>query len=141
MRAPFAATESPFDSLPEALGKALVMGTGELDYGGLFEHVAASDSSWFGRVLFFVFLVAVPLALMNLLVGLAVADITDLEREGRQRALAKQASQPPPRKHTNHQLGIQYIHHFLKTKRAHRRKAEGQGKLTRQHQLDTACRL
>ncbi|XP_034253450.1 uncharacterized protein LOC117652550 [Thrips palmi] len=80
--------EEPFPTLLESMGKTIVMGTSEFDYGDIF---TGSNDSIVGRMLFFIFLLLVPVVLMNLLVGLAVSDIATLETKGRKRGLVKQA--------------------------------------------------
>lgn len=80
--------EEPFPTLLESMGKTIVMGTSEFDYGDIF---AGSNDTIVGRMLFFIFLLLVPVVLMNLLVGLAVSDIATLETKGRKRGLVKQA--------------------------------------------------
>lgn len=80
--------EDPFPTLLESMGKTIVMGTSEFDYGDIF---TGSNDTIVGRMLFFIFLLLVPVVLMNLLVGLAVSDIATLETKGRKRGLVKQA--------------------------------------------------
>lgn len=81
---------TPFDSWWEALVKVMAM-TSEFDYGSLYEDVKGINAtSIVGRSIFISYMVLVAIVLMNLLVGLAVSDITTLEKQGRAQRLAKQ---------------------------------------------------
>ncbi|KAJ2941369.1 hypothetical protein O0L34_g3572 [Tuta absoluta] len=86
-------SEIPFNGPWSALVKTVVMMTSEFEYEGLFDEkheqkLAASITII--RVIFFIFLILASIVLMNLLVGVAVNDINDLEVLGNIRRLAKQ---------------------------------------------------
>lgn len=78
----------PFDNPLLATLKSLVIMMGEFEYSELFSD--PSDAT--GRILFTVFIVVVNLALMNLLVGLAVSDINNLEKRGLLQQLRNQVN-------------------------------------------------
>lgn len=67
--------------------------TSEFDYSDLFsEQEDYVVSVTLGRVVFVAFLVLAAIVLMNLMVGLAVNDITDLEIRGKTQRLFKQVN-------------------------------------------------
>ncbi|KAK4305403.1 hypothetical protein Pmani_022693 [Petrolisthes manimaculis] len=78
-----------FDSFPRGLVKTLMMMIGEIDYENLQDGMELPVISNIFLVLF-LFLVCVLMA--NLLIGLAVNDIPDLQRQGKIKRLSKQAS-------------------------------------------------
>lgn len=83
----------PFDGPWAALVKTIVMMTSEFDYEALFdkEHSEQLATSLIiVRIIFLVFLILAAIVLMNLLVGVAVNDINDLEVLGNIRRLVKQ---------------------------------------------------
>lgn len=81
--------EGVFNNLPLSLVKTLMMMIGEIEYGDLITMSKSSVMSCLFLVLF-LFLVCVLMA--NLLIGLAVNDIPDLQRQGKIKRLSKQAS-------------------------------------------------
>lgn len=86
-------SEIPFDGPWAAFVKTMVMMTSEFDYVALFdkEHsVELATSLVVVRLIFLVFLILAAIVLMNLMVGVAVNDINDLEILGNIRRLAKQ---------------------------------------------------
>nr|XP_053632799.1 transient receptor potential cation channel subfamily A member 1-like [Cherax quadricarinatus] len=78
-----------FISFPHSLVKTLMMMIGEIDYSNLMEDLEMPIITCLFLVLF-LFLVCVLMA--NLLIGLAVNDIPDLQRQGKIKRLSKQAS-------------------------------------------------
>lgn len=83
----------PFEGPWAALVKTIVMMTSEFDYVALFDEEHSKDlaaSLVIVRFIFVVFLVLAAIVLMNLMVGVAVNDINDLEVLGNIRRLAKQ---------------------------------------------------
>lgn len=68
-----------------AIVKTMVMMTGEYEYADLFEKKTDENSSLLltGQVLFLAFIMLVGISLMNLMIGLAVNDIQDLEKQVR----------------------------------------------------------
>ncbi|XP_063628997.1 transient receptor potential cation channel subfamily A member 1-like isoform X1 [Cydia splendana] len=88
----FRSTE-PFDDPWSALVKTLVMMTSEFEYEALFDDDHAktlSTSISVVRFMFVLFLILAAIVLMNLMVGVAVNDINDLEILGNISRLAKQ---------------------------------------------------
>ncbi|KAJ4444209.1 hypothetical protein ANN_06000 [Periplaneta americana] len=82
-------TVSPFSSPFDSFVKTVVMMTNELDYSGIFDNGKLS-SPVYARIIFLCFVFLVSIVLMNLLVGIAVADITNLEAQGKTNRLRKQ---------------------------------------------------
>ncbi|KPJ04231.1 Transient receptor potential channel pyrexia [Papilio xuthus] len=83
----------PFEGPWAAFVKTMVMMTSEFDYVALFDEEHSKDlatSLIIVRVVFLIFLILAAIVLMNLLVGVAVNDINDLEVLGNIRRLAKQ---------------------------------------------------
>ncbi|XP_063604978.1 transient receptor potential channel pyrexia-like isoform X1 [Penaeus indicus] len=79
----------PVFRFPYSLVKTLMMMIGEIEYGDL----AGDSDMQITRSLFLVlFLFLVCILMANLLIGLAVNDIPDLQRQGKIKRLAKQAS-------------------------------------------------
>lgn len=86
-------SQMPFEGPWAALVKTIVMMTSEFDYGALFDEEHSKElatSLIIVRIIFLVFLILAAIVLMNLLVGVAVNDINDLEVLGNIRRLAKQ---------------------------------------------------
>lgn len=86
-------SKAPFETPWAAFVKTIVMTTSEFDYEALFDEEHSEDlaaSLVIVRVIFVIFLVLNAIVLMNLLVGVAVNDINDLEILGNIRRLAKQ---------------------------------------------------
>ena len=82
--------ESPtFKNFPSSLIKTLMMMIGEIEYGQLYNDLQMPTISLIS-IVFFLFLVCIVMA--NLLIGLAVSDIPELQRQGKIRRLAKQAA-------------------------------------------------
>ncbi|XP_076656459.1 transient receptor potential cation channel subfamily A member 1 homolog [Halictus rubicundus] len=76
-----------------AFVKTLVMMTGEFDYEDIFttEKGGTSPLLFTGKAVFLAFIMLVSITLMNLMIGLAVNDIQDLEKQGHIDQLLKQA--------------------------------------------------
>ncbi|KOB77902.1 Transient receptor potential channel pyrexia [Operophtera brumata] len=86
-------SQMPFEGPWAAFVKTIVMMTSEFDYGSLFDEEHSKElatSLIIIRIIFLVFLILAAIVLMNLLVGVAVNDINDLEVLGNIRRLAKQ---------------------------------------------------
>ncbi|XP_038218619.1 transient receptor potential channel pyrexia-like [Zerene cesonia] len=86
-------SQIPFESPWAAFVKTVVMMTSEFDYEALFdkEHSETLATSFIiVRLIFLVFLILAAIVLMNLMVGVAVSDINDLEIQGNINRLAKQ---------------------------------------------------
>ncbi|XP_075985526.1 transient receptor potential cation channel subfamily A member 1-like [Anticarsia gemmatalis] len=86
-------SQIPFDGPWAALVKTIVMMTSEFDYGAMFDEEHSKElatSLIIVRIIFLVFLILAAIVLMNLLVGVAVNDINDLEVLGNIRRLVKQ---------------------------------------------------
>lgn len=86
-------SQMPFDGPWAAFVKTIVMMTSEFDYEALFDEEHSPElatSLIIVRIIFLVFLILAAIVLMNLLVGVAVNDINDLEVLGNIRRLAKQ---------------------------------------------------
>ncbi|VVC91355.1 unnamed protein product [Leptidea sinapis] len=86
-------SEMPFETPWAAFVKTVVMMTSEFDYVALFdeEHTEKLATSLvIVRLIFLIFLILAAIVLMNLMVGVAVSDINDLEILGNINRLAKQ---------------------------------------------------
>lgn len=86
-------SQIPFDGPWAALVKTIVMMTSEFDYVALFDEEHSKElatSLIIVRIIFLIFLILAAIVLMNLLVGVAVNDINDLEILGNIRRLVKQ---------------------------------------------------
>ncbi|KAG6453876.1 LOW QUALITY PROTEIN: transient receptor potential channel pyrexia [Manduca sexta] len=86
-------SQIPFEGPWAALVKTIVMMTSEFDYVALFDEEHSKElatSLIVVRLIFLIFLILAAIVLMNLLVGVAVNDINDLEVLGNIRRLAKQ---------------------------------------------------
>lgn len=81
-------TKKPFENPWAAFVKTMVMMTSEFDYDDLIEDTVTSLTVI--RITFLVFLVLAAIVLMNLMVGVAVNDLHDLEVLGNIRRLQKQ---------------------------------------------------
>ncbi|KAG0726925.1 Transient receptor potential channel pyrexia [Chionoecetes opilio] len=79
--------KTEFSTLPLSLIKTLMMMIGEIDFGNYVD-----DLDLLGGLFFAMFLFLVCVLMANLLIGLAVNDIPDLQRQGKIRRLSKQAS-------------------------------------------------
>lgn len=77
--------EQPFKGLG-AIVKTIVMMTSEFDYSDTFKDDSGT------LVFFIVFLIFIPIVLLNLMVGVAVNDIKDLKALGDFNRLAKNAA-------------------------------------------------
>ncbi|XP_045625444.1 transient receptor potential channel pyrexia isoform X2 [Procambarus clarkii] len=77
-----------FGSFGRSLAKTLMMMVGELDYTGMVD----SNTAYISYIVLMVFLFLVCVLMANLLIGLAVDDISNLERLGEIERLSKQAS-------------------------------------------------
>ncbi|XP_078033209.1 transient receptor potential cation channel subfamily A member 1 [Augochlora pura] len=76
-----------------AFVKTLVMMTGEYEYEDLFMNKKGDSSPllFTSKIVFLAFIMLVSITLMNLMIGLAVNDIQDLENQGHIDKLLKQA--------------------------------------------------
>lgn len=86
-------SQIPFEGPWAALVKTMVMMTSEFDYVALFDEEHSKElatSLIVIRLIFVIFLILAAIVLMNLMVGVAVNDINDLEVLGNIRRLAKQ---------------------------------------------------
>ncbi|XP_072948321.1 transient receptor potential cation channel subfamily A member 1-like [Epargyreus clarus] len=86
-------SQIPFDGPWAAIVKTVVMMTSEFDYAALFDEEHSTQlatSLIIVRLIFLVFLILAAIVLMNLMVGVSVNDINDLELLGNIRRLAKQ---------------------------------------------------
>lgn len=86
-------SQIPFEGPWAALVKTIVMMTSEFDYVALFDEEHSKElatSLIVVRIIFLIFLILAAIVLMNLLVGVAVNDINDLEVLGNINRLAKQ---------------------------------------------------
>ncbi|XP_041983044.1 transient receptor potential channel pyrexia-like [Aricia agestis] len=86
-------SDTPFDGPWAAMVKTMVMMTSEFDYGALFDEEHSKElatSLIIVRLIFLIFLILAAIVLMNLMVGVAVNDINDLEVLGNIRRLGKQ---------------------------------------------------
>ncbi|XP_026728474.1 transient receptor potential channel pyrexia-like [Trichoplusia ni] len=86
-------SQVPFDGPWSALVKTIAMMTSEFEYGDLFDeerNAELATSLIIARIIFLIFLLLASIVLMNLLVGVAVNDINDLEVLGNIRRLVKQ---------------------------------------------------
>ena len=86
-------SQVPFESPWAALIKTIVMMTSEFDYEDLVKPDDSKDfvtSLLVVRVIFLVFLILAAIVLMNLMVGVAVNDLHNLQVLGNVRRLAKQ---------------------------------------------------
>lgn len=83
-----------FNTFPTAFVKTLMMMIGEIDYSDIFE--GTKNNSTANIVISHIFLVAflflIPILMANLLIGLAVNDLPDLQYHGKIRRLLKEAS-------------------------------------------------
>uniref|UniRef100_A0A2A4IVG4 Ion transport domain-containing protein n=1 Tax=Heliothis virescens TaxID=7102 RepID=A0A2A4IVG4_HELVI len=85
--------QKPFESPWAALVKTIVMMTSEFDYGDLVEETDPKvfvKSLLVVRVIILMFVIFTAIVLMNLMVGVAVNDLQNLEVVGNVRRLAKQ---------------------------------------------------
>ena len=72
-----------FTSIPTSFLTTFVMMTGEMDYRDSFLGDNATLSA-LQRLFFFLFLVVITVAIMNLLTGLAVGDINEIMKRSKQ---------------------------------------------------------
>ncbi|XP_024940970.1 transient receptor potential channel pyrexia isoform X2 [Cephus cinctus] len=85
--------EPPFGSPWQSFVKTMVMMTSEFDYSDLFtDREDYIVTLTLGRLVFVAFLVLAAIVLMNLMIGLAVNDINDLEIRGKTERLFKQVN-------------------------------------------------
>lgn len=86
-------SKAPFDDPWAAFVKTMVMMTSEFDYLDLFDEEQTKSigtSFIIIRILFLTFLILAGIVLMNLMVGVAVNDLQNLEMHGNIRRLEKQ---------------------------------------------------
>ncbi|KAL1138915.1 hypothetical protein AAG570_008977 [Ranatra chinensis] len=79
--------KEPFHNFWHAIVKVLIMMI-EPDYGDTFENTL--EINVISQAIFVTFVILISIVLMNLMVGLAVSDISILEAQGRTERLAKQ---------------------------------------------------
>lgn len=74
----------PFTNIATTMSKVFIMMV-ELDYNGVYGSEEEEDMSLavFGRLMYISFVVLVVMVLTNLIVGMSVSDITELETQGR----------------------------------------------------------
>ena len=88
-----------FGDLPKAIIKTFVMTSGELEYDNLFFadefpiNLQSVPYEWTTRLFFVVFVIIMPIIIMNLLVGLAVDDIKAVQENAVLKRLAMQVTQ------------------------------------------------
>ena len=82
--------DESFSTFHGSFVKTLMMMIGEIDYGTLLANSNGSISVS-GNIAIVTFLFLVPIIVANLLIGLAVSDIPDLNHQGTVRRLSKQA--------------------------------------------------
>ncbi|KAL4716005.1 hypothetical protein ACJJTC_003794 [Scirpophaga incertulas] len=86
-------SQAPFDGPWSALVKTIVMMTSEFEYDSMFDEEHSKELAFsfqIVRLVFVAFLILAAIVLMNLMVGVAVNDINDLEILGNIRRLDKQ---------------------------------------------------
>ncbi|CAH0760164.1 unnamed protein product [Diatraea saccharalis] len=86
-------SKTPFEGPWAAFVKTVVMMTSEFEYGALFDEAHSKQLAFsfqIVRLIFVAFLILAAIVLMNLMVGVAVNDINDLEILGNIRRLDKQ---------------------------------------------------
>ncbi len=77
--------QEPFSHIGLAVMKTMAMTVGELDFGAIFfDHANHSTFEIMAFIIFDIFLVVMTISMMNLLIGIAVGDISDLSKEGEQ---------------------------------------------------------
>ena len=77
--------QEPFSHIGLAIMKTMAMTVGELDFGAIFfGHANHSTFEIMAFIIFDIFLVVMTISMMNLLIGIAVGDISDLSKEGEQ---------------------------------------------------------
>ncbi|CAB3229398.1 unnamed protein product [Arctia plantaginis] len=83
----------PFETLWASVSKTLVMMTSEYDYSSTINNKNSEDIDThisILRVIFVAFVILASIVLMNLMIGVAVNDVNNLEKIGNQRRLEKQ---------------------------------------------------
>ncbi|CAH0403188.1 unnamed protein product [Chilo suppressalis] len=86
-------SKTPFEGPWAAFVKTIVMMTSEFEYSALFDEAHSKELAFsfqIVRLIFVAFLILAAIVLMNLMVGVAVNDINDLEILGNIRRLDKQ---------------------------------------------------
>ena len=95
-----------FGDLPKAIIKTFVMTSGELEYDNLFFadefpiNLQSVPYEWTTRLFFVVFVIIMPIIIMNLLVGLAVDDIKLVQENAVLKRIAMQVGWIMDRKKT-----------------------------------------
>ncbi|CAN9506114.1 unnamed protein product [Ophioblennius macclurei] len=82
-----------FDTVPLAMMQTFVMMVGELNYENNFLDAYLSDQLPFGYLTYYIFITFVmvmPILLVNLMIGLAVGDIAEVQRNASLKRLAMQ---------------------------------------------------
>lgn len=83
----------PFESLWASVSKTLVMMTSEYDYSSTIDNRHSEDIDTHVsilRLIFVAFVILASIVLMNLMIGVAVNDVNNLENIGNQQRLEKQ---------------------------------------------------
>eukprot|EP00057_Strongylocentrotus_purpuratus_P015350 XP_011669824.1 PREDICTED: transient receptor potential cation channel subfamily A member 1 homolog [Strongylocentrotus purpuratus] len=96
--------QEPFHTLWDSLGKVLAMTTGDIDYSGVFHNldylykpVPSEDFTSMvfypisTHIIFVIFIIFMPILIMNLLTGLAVYDIDLVQRKAKMNKLTLEA--------------------------------------------------
>ncbi|RXG59981.1 Transient receptor potential channel pyrexia [Armadillidium vulgare] len=83
-----------FKSFPTAFVRTLMMMLGEMDYATIYEKTKTDTIATIviSHIYLVVFLFLIPVLMANLLIGLAVNDLPDLQYHGKIRRLVKEAS-------------------------------------------------
>jgi len=84
-------TRRAFRRAHSSFFKTLVMMTGELDYNTMFYTYTPEEvkGSFVGHILFVAFALIVSIVLMNLVIGLTVQDIQQLQADGESRRMSR----------------------------------------------------
>jgi transient receptor potential cation channel subfamily A member 1 len=90
-----------FSSIPMSLVRTFAMMLGEIDFVGTYVHpyYMAEGHKWLpfpypAFIILGLFMVLMPILLMNLLIGLAVGDIESVRRNAQLKRLAMQVTVP-----------------------------------------------
>uniref|UniRef100_A0A8C0YM16 Transient receptor potential cation channel, subfamily A, member 1b n=1 Tax=Cyprinus carpio carpio TaxID=630221 RepID=A0A8C0YM16_CYPCA len=85
--------QDEFSSISLALAQTFVMTVGELNYQSTFQNAYENGRMAFPGVTYFIFVIFVllmPILLMNLMIGLAVGDIAEVQRNAELKRIAMQ---------------------------------------------------
>uniref|UniRef100_A0A8C1IKA8 Transient receptor potential cation channel, subfamily A, member 1b n=1 Tax=Cyprinus carpio TaxID=7962 RepID=A0A8C1IKA8_CYPCA len=87
--------QDEFSSISLALAQTFVMTVGELNYQSTFQNAYENGRMAFPGVTYFIFVIFVllmPILLMNLMIGLAVGDIAEVQRNAELKRIAMQVN-------------------------------------------------